>query len=44
MDFILEYWRILLTVYILTSLFGIYWFELAWKGIERVRKGQEECW
>ena len=28
----------------MSSLVGIYWFELTWEGIERVRKGQEECW
>ena len=39
---IVSYWRVWLTIFVLQGFFGIMAFEWAWKRTERVRKGEEE--
>lgn len=44
LDFIVDYWRVWLTIFIVQGFVGVAAFEWAWKKADRVRNGEEAAW
>ena len=42
-DFIIDYWRVWLGIFIVQGLLGVACFEWAWAKVDRARLGEEAC-